>query len=124
MACLVAYAFMGWDHGLVEIEAWYRGRHPDWDHARIAECDGAAAGYLAATGGFVDQLFVMPEAQGRGTGRALLAEWLALGRRPATLEVFERNARARTFYEGFGFRPAGRFFNGDDGAWELVYRLG
>lgn len=52
----------------------------------------------------VDHLYVAPAAQGSGLGGRLLE--LAKERRPAglTLWVFQRNDRARTFYEHRGFR--------------------
>lgn len=62
------------------------------------------AGLLALEGSHVDQLYVEPGEQGTGVGSALLAHAKAL--RPAGLSLFtfQRNARARRFYEARGFR--------------------
>jgi putative acetyltransferase len=70
----------------------------------VAEHEGEIEGLLALRGERVEQLFVGPDAQGRGVGSALLA--LAKGRSPGGLELFtlQRNARARRFYERRGFR--------------------
>ena len=68
-ACLVAYRFMAWDHALPEIEAWYAGKFPGWDHARVATCNGRVVGYLGAAGGLLDDLFVDPAFHRRGIGR-------------------------------------------------------
>ena len=118
-ACLVAYAFMGWDYPLDQIEAWYGGKFPGWDFARVAECRGRVVGYLGATGGLLDDLFIAPEFQGRGIGRTLAQAQIDRGIRPVTLEVFEDNAPARALYATLGFIVTERFFNTVDGAWEL-----
>jgi putative acetyltransferase len=62
------------------------------------------AGVMALEASHVDQLYVDPSEQGRGVGSALLAHAKRL--RPAGLSLFtfQRNARARTFYEARGFR--------------------
>jgi putative acetyltransferase len=122
-ACRIAYRFMGWSYSEAEVREWYAGKLPGWDWAEVACADGEVVAYLAAIGPHVDQLFVDPEHQRRGIGRALLAAMLARGLRPATLHVFARNAAARRFYEGFGFGPAGEWWNEQDGARELLYRL-
>ncbi len=68
----------------------------------VAELDGRVAGFAAA-GELLDHLYVAPEAQGRGVGGALLDAAKAL--RPDGLELwaFQRNERARRFYEKRGF---------------------
>lgn len=118
-SCLEGYAFMGWDYPLPVIEAFYGGKFPGWDFALIAECGGVAAGYLGAAGGLLDDLFIDPAFQRRGIGRALVEAQLARGIRPVTLEVYEENAPARALYDAFGFIVIERFFNAEDGAWEL-----
>lgn len=69
----------------------------------LAEHDGAAIGYVAFRADWIDHLFVDPDHQGAGIGDALLA--LAL-REPAQVRLwtFQRNQRARRFYERRGFR--------------------
>lgn len=118
-ACLVGYRFMDWDYPLPMIEAWYAGKFPGWDFTRIAECEGRVAGYLGAVGGLLDDLFIDPAYQRRGIGRSLVGAQVARGIRPVSLEVFEENAPARALYEAFGFIVTERFFNADEGAWEL-----
>ena len=54
----------------------------------------------------IDEVYVKPEARGRGLGRALFAKLIAEKNYPSLdLEVTPANARARAFYEGLGFSP-------------------
>jgi ribosomal-protein-alanine N-acetyltransferase len=87
--------------------------------------DGAVRGYALArlTAGEAQLLDFAAAEDGRGTGRALWAALLSAARaraaRTLTLEVSERNARARAFYEKAGARVVGRrakFYNGDTDA--------
>jgi GNAT superfamily N-acetyltransferase len=58
----------------------------------------AMAGMLAFREGWIDQLYVLPEAQGRGLGTALLqVAQNAFDR--LQLWTFQRNVPARRFYE-------------------------
>lgn len=61
--------------------------------------------------GYVASLYVLPEAQGSGTGRLLLAEaekrLSDRGASHARLWVFEQNAPSRRFYERQGWVPDG-----------------
>ena len=52
----------------------------------------------------LEKLYVDPEAQNRGVGTALLDEAKALRPEGFVLWVFQKNVRARRFYERHGFR--------------------
>jgi ribosomal protein S18 acetylase RimI-like enzyme len=79
----------------------------------VAEAAGRVVGYVAVTGSHVENLFVDPEAQGKGVGDALLRaaearvqrERGAEGEREArvTLRCLLVNERARRFYERQGY---------------------
>jgi ribosomal protein S18 acetylase RimI-like enzyme len=71
---------------------------------RVAESGGRVVGFSLVTGAHLDMLFIDPEAQGTGAGRALLDE--AVGRGVRTLECFRDNRLARGFYERLGWRLA------------------
>jgi GNAT superfamily N-acetyltransferase len=85
----------------------------------IAEADGEALGFalffhnystfLAQPGLYLEDLYVRPEARGRGTGRALLAHLarLALERGCGRLEwwVLDWNTSAIRFYRSLGAQP-------------------
>jgi GNAT superfamily N-acetyltransferase len=65
--------------------------------------DGAdMTGLIAFRTDWIDQLYVLPEAQGKGTGSALLRiAQNAFDR--LQLWTFQRNLQARRFYEARGF---------------------
>jgi ribosomal-protein-alanine acetyltransferase/tRNA threonylcarbamoyl adenosine modification protein YeaZ len=83
--------------------------------ARVAEQDGALAGYLlawlGAGTGHVGNLAVVPEARRHGVARALLADLFerarAAGVARITLEVRAANFAAQALYRAHGFRLAG-----------------
>jgi GNAT superfamily N-acetyltransferase len=59
-------------------------------------------GMIAFHDGWIEQLYVLPEAQGRGAGTELLDVAKCASER-LQLWTFQRNARARCFYEARGF---------------------
>ena len=85
----------------------------------LAEDDGAPIGFalffhtfstfVGVPGLYLEDLFVVPEARGRGVGRALLAHLsrLAVERGCGRVEwaVLDWNAPAIRFYESLGARP-------------------
>ncbi len=83
--------------------------------ARVAELDGALAGYLlawmGAGAGHIGNVAVTPEARRRGVARALLEELLGragvVGVTRVTLEVRAANFAAQALYRAYGFRLAG-----------------
>jgi GNAT superfamily N-acetyltransferase len=60
-------------------------------------------GMIAFRDGWIDQLYVVPDAQGRGLGGALL-EIATRTSDHLQLWTFQRNVRARGFYEARGFK--------------------
>lgn len=67
-----------------------------------AEESGRLVGVIAFLEDWIDQLYVLPEAQGRGIGTRLLE--VAKSAYPSlSLWTFQRNAAARLFYEKHGF---------------------
>ncbi|PZQ90862.1 MAG: GNAT family N-acetyltransferase [Leifsonia xyli] len=70
---------------------------------RVVRDGGRLAAVLATSPGWIDQLYVAPEAQGAGIGRALLAEARAASDGELQLWAFQRNTRSRRFYEASGF---------------------
>jgi GNAT superfamily N-acetyltransferase len=94
-----------------EVRVWTRETLLPKAEVWIAEIAGEPVGYLALVDDILDHLYVAPDHQGRGVGSVLLAKAKAL--RPAGLQLyaFQRNRRARDFYEARGFAPV-RFSDG------------
>jgi putative acetyltransferase len=88
-------------HTPEEDRGYFRGVVAD-EEVWVAERDGDLVGFAALTPAELDHLYVRPGEQGRGVGTALLD--LAKLRRPDgfTFWVFQRNERARHFYERHG----------------------
>jgi GNAT superfamily N-acetyltransferase len=77
----------------------------------IAQIDDVVVGYTATIGDELNDLYVLPLAQGLGIGTALLSKAKELSPGRLSLWTFQRNARARSFYERRGF-VAMEFTNG------------
>ena len=67
-----------------------------------AFADGAMTGFVAFGDGWIDQLYVLPGAQGRGVGTSLV-KVAQDAFDHLQLWTFQRNANARRFYEARGF---------------------
>jgi GNAT superfamily N-acetyltransferase len=69
----------------------------------IARSDERIIGVLALQGEDLDQLYLLPGWYRRGIGSLLLAKAKELSPTRLTLFTFQRNVRARAFYEAHGF---------------------
>jgi len=90
-------------HGDAEVRGWIRDTLLPNAEVWMALADAAPVGYMALVDGMLDHLYVAPGHQGGGIGSLLLNHAKAL--RPAGLQLyaFQRNQRARAFYEARGF---------------------
>ena len=68
---------------------------------------GVVDGFIAFRAGWVDHLYVRPQCQRRGIGRALLARAMDTYS-PLRLWVFQKSAPALAFYATHGFRQVER----------------
>ena len=87
-------------------------------HALVAACGGRIVGALVVdpATGYLDQIVVASEFQGRGIGEVLLARARAIAPEGLELNVNQDNARAIRFYEKQGFAVTGEDVNPRSGA--------
>jgi putative acetyltransferase len=105
-ASLVAHSFLSED--FLEVERCQIADHwlPMAD-TMVYEAEGRVVGFLALIGNEVGAVFVDPDRQGHGIGRALMDS--ARDRRPfLELHVFEANTIGRRFYDAYGFEFVSR----------------
>ncbi len=69
----------------------------------VAESGGRIVGFFALKGEELEQLYIHPEYFRRGVGQQLLAKARELSPERLHLFTFQRNTRARAFYEAHGF---------------------
>ncbi|MEA2585307.1 MAG: hypothetical protein QOF33_3392 [Thermomicrobiales bacterium] len=69
----------------------------------VAEVEGRIVGVTALHEGTLEQLYILLGYQGRGIGSELLGKAKELNPEGLSLWTFQRNARARAFYEHRGF---------------------
>lgn len=97
----------------------------DWlpvAETKVYEKDGRLVGFLSLVGNEVGGIFVDPDHQGQGVGRALMDA--ARDTRPLLeLDVFEANEAGRRFYDAYGFEFVDRHVNEASGHTELRLRL-
>lgn len=89
-------------HTNEETHTWVREVLLPRQEVWVAEAAGRIVGMAALSEEMLQQLYIHPDSQGQGIGGALFA--LATVRYPAgfTFYAFQRNARARAFYEARG----------------------
>jgi ribosomal protein S18 acetylase RimI-like enzyme len=68
----------------------------------VADQQEKAVGFLAIRGDFIDQLFVHPDHQNRGIGKAVLEEACCLSQSRLYLYTFQSNRIRKAFYEKTG----------------------
>lgn len=75
-----------------------------WTDIQVSISGGEVNGVMCLVGSHVDQLFVEPDWQGKGVGKALLDRVKAAFPDGFTLDVFEKNTAALGFYSHLGFQ--------------------
>ena len=88
----------------------------------VYETDGRVVGFIALIGSEVGAIFVDPDFQGQGIGRALMNHARS-SQGALELDVFEANPIGRGFYQAYGFQIIGRHLNREAGQFELRLRL-
>ena len=90
----------------------------------VAACGGRIVGALVVdpATGYLDQIVVASEFQGRGVGETLLAQVRSIAPAGLELHVNQDNARAIGFYRKHGFAAVGADVNPRSGAPTLRMR--
>ena len=74
----------------------------------VVEWEGKPVGFIALLEDEIGGLFLFPPLHGQGLGRAMVDHAVAL-EGPLKVEVFEKNAIGRRFYDRYGFVETGRY---------------
>lgn len=102
LAVRVSLPFLPELHTTEEDLGFVRERLMSENETWVVETEGQVVGYIAFNDDWVSHLFVHPDHQGQGHGPALLSQAMADGR-ARQLWTFQKNIRARTFYEARGW---------------------
>ena len=87
----------------------------------VAEGDGKILGFISLLDNVIGGLFVDTDQQGKGIGTALIKHAEKIRPQPLSVEVFEKNEKARSFYEKCGFSFGEKKLQDESG--EVVYIL-
>ena len=89
----------------------------------VFEDNSSVVGFLSLIGNEVGAIFVHPDNQGQGIGRALMDHAASL-RDDLFVDVFEENSVGRRFYDRYGFRFEYKHVHDDSGHMQnrLSYR--
>lgn len=85
--------------------------------------EGVPAGVVSVTGSLIEDLYVIPEMQGRGLGTQLLEYAIGQCTGTPTLWILENNDRAAQLYRRMGFRETGRAGRISDELDEIEFAL-
>jgi ribosomal protein S18 acetylase RimI-like enzyme len=91
-------------HTDAETRWWIRTKLLTTGTVWIAETAGTVVGFAALNAGVLEHLYVHPDVWDRQIGTQLLDRVRAEPLDTLTLYVFQRNVRARRFYEAQGFK--------------------
>jgi len=102
-AALGSFSWMPVIHTPAEDLAFIRDIVLPRQQVTVAEVDKAIVGFIAASGDWVEQLYLDPDWMGQGIGNRLLTQ--ATAALPVVkLHCFQSNTGARRFYERHAFR--------------------
>ncbi len=90
-------------HFFYEDQDYFRDHILKENHVWVLEVDQRPVAFLAMRDDFIDHLYVHPDYQKRGIGKALLNYARQLSPEHLWLYTLQVNTNARTFYEKYGF---------------------
>ncbi|HSK88458.1 MAG TPA: GNAT family N-acetyltransferase [Anaerolineales bacterium] len=92
-------------HFFYEDQGYFRDHILKENKVWVVELNHRPVAFMAMQEDFIDQLYVHPDYQGRGIGKALLEYAHQLSPEHLWLYTLQINSRARVFYEQNGFVP-------------------
>ena len=104
-ACRDALPYLPQVHSGDETRRWILDVVLRTSEVWVAELDREIVGFLSLAGEHLEHLYVRPGYYRQGIGDRLLARAKEMRPRRLRLFTFQRNARARAFYEARGFVP-------------------
>jgi ribosomal protein S18 acetylase RimI-like enzyme len=91
------------DHFFYEDQAYFRDHILKENKVWVLELEGRVVAFMAMRDSFIDQLYVHPDYQQRGVGKAFLDYARQLSPEHIWLYTLQSNWNARAFYEKNGF---------------------
>lgn len=86
----------------------------------LLEIEGKVVGFIALIGNEIGGLFLDPDLHGQGYGRTMVD--MAVAEKGALeVDVFEKNAIGRRFYDAYGFRRIDEYVH--DASGEVTIRM-
>lgn len=86
----------------------------------VLEIGGKVVGFIALIGNEIGGLFLDPSFHGQGFGRAMV-DMAVAGKGALDVDVFEKNAIGRRFYDAYGFRRIDEYVHEASG--EVTLRM-
>lgn len=99
-----ALPFLGRIHSDEDVRIWVRDHLLPASETYVAMVGDQLVGFISLVPGNIEQLYVRPGWYRFGIGTLLLDKAFARSNGRLQLFTFQRNARARSFYEAKGFR--------------------
>ena len=92
-------------HFFYEDQNYFRDHILKENKVFVVQSDRQTVAFMAMKDDFIDQLYVHPDFQNRGIGKALLEHARARSPQHVWLYTLQINVNARAFYEKNGFMP-------------------
>ena len=121
-ASIIAHDFVPEDFWRKE-RAAIRDKYLSMAETYVYESDGRVAGFISLLGDHIGGLFVSPEAQRQGIGRALVLHVSEI-REELTVDAFVKNPGALAFYRRMGFEAIRRGVEAETGCEQVTLRRG
>jgi|GEM_PF-4098253 len=105
-----SFVFEEWPDDSVACEDYWLAKHFDRDKTQIVELEGRPVGAITttvkATSIYIDQVHLLPLAQGKGIGKWLITDVITLAKEmklSVSLTVLNSNIPAQELYKRLGF---------------------